>query len=62
VDLLAALVKGADWLRDSSLFTHVALAPSVNPDWGADAILVVLGLGAAGLGAIAFQRRDIAYA
>jgi ABC-2 type transport system permease protein len=62
VDLLAALVKGADWLRDSSLFTHIALAPSVNPDWGADAILVVLGFGAAGLGAIAFQRRDIAYA
>ncbi|HEX5417800.1 MAG TPA: ATP-binding cassette domain-containing protein [Chloroflexota bacterium] len=28
VDLLGALIRGADWLRDSSLFTHVALAPA----------------------------------
>jgi ABC-2 type transport system permease protein len=62
VDLLAALVKGTDWLRDSSLFTHIALAPSVNPDWGSDAIMVLLAFGLAALGGLAFQRRDIEYA
>jgi ABC-2 type transport system permease protein len=61
VDLLGSLIKGADWVRNSSLFTHVALAPSVKPDWGADAIVVLLGLGAAIIGAIAFQRRDVEY-
>ena len=62
VDLLAALVKNADLLKDSSLFTHIALSPAVKPDWGADAIMVLIGVGAAALGAVAFQRRDIVYA
>ena len=62
VDLLAALVKNADLLKDSSLFTHIALSPAVKPDWGADAIMVLIGVGAAALGAVAFQRRDVVYA
>jgi ABC-2 type transport system permease protein len=62
VDLLGALVKNLDILKNSSLFTHLALAPAAKPDWGADAVIVALGLGAAVLGALAFQRRDVAYA
>jgi ABC-2 type transport system permease protein len=62
VDLLAALLKNADLLKDSSLFTHIALSPGVKPDWGADAIMVLIGVGAAVLGVVAFQRRDIEYA
>jgi ABC-2 type transport system permease protein len=62
LDLVSALVKNADLLQDSSLFTHIALAPAVKPDWSADAIMVVLGLACAALGAMAFQRRDIEYA
>jgi ABC-2 type transport system permease protein len=61
VDLLGSLIRGADWLRDSSLFTHIALAPSVKPDWGTDAVIVVLGVAAAAIGAVAFQRRDVEY-
>lgn len=61
VDLLGSLVKGSTWLRDSSLFSHIALAPSAKPDWGTDAIIVGLGMGAAIIGAIAFQRRDVEY-
>jgi hypothetical protein len=34
----------------------------VKPDWGADMIMVALGLACAIVGAIAFQRRDITYA
>jgi len=62
VDLLGSLVKGSTWLRDSSLFTHVALAPAAKPDWGTDAIIVLVGVAAALIGVIAFLRRDIAYA
>jgi len=62
VDLLAALAKNGDLLKDSSLFTHIALSPGVKPDWGADVLMVLIGLGAALLGALAFQRRDIEYA
>jgi ABC-2 type transport system permease protein len=62
VDLLGAFIRNADWLKNTSLFTHLALAPAVKPDWGADAVMVLLGLGCAALGAVAFQRRDIEYA
>lgn len=61
VDLIGSLIKGANWLRDSSLFTHIALAPSVKPDWGTAAVIVLLGVVAAAIGAVAFQRRDVEY-
>jgi ABC-2 type transport system permease protein len=62
IDVLAALLKGADWLRDSSLFTHIAIAPAARPDWGSDISIVLLGLGLAVIGALALKRRDIEYA
>jgi len=62
VDLLGSFIKGADWLRNSSLFTHMALAPGVNADWGTNLIIVLLGAAAAVLGALAFRRRDVEYA
>jgi ABC-2 type transport system permease protein len=62
VDLIGSLIKGADWLRDSSLFTHMALAPAANPDWGTAAVIVLLAAAAAGIGAAMFGRRDIEYA
>jgi ABC-2 type transport system permease protein len=46
VDLLGSFIKGADWLRDSSLFTHMALAPAANPDWGTNLVIVALGAAA----------------
>jgi ABC-2 type transport system permease protein len=61
VDLIGSLLNGAVWLRDSSLFTHIALAPSVKPDWGTAAVIVLLGVVAAAIGAVAFQRRDVEY-
>jgi ABC-2 type transport system permease protein len=62
VDLLGSLIKGADWLRDSSLFTHMALAPAANPDWGTNAVIVLLSIAAAVVGALALNYRDVEYA
>jgi ABC-2 type transport system permease protein len=61
VDLLGSFLKGSDWLRDSSLFTHIALMPAAKADWGTAAIIALLGLSGAVLGILAFQRRDLAY-
>jgi ABC-2 type transport system permease protein len=61
VDLLGSFVKGMDWLRDSSVFTHVKLAPATKPDWGADALIVLIALVAAVVGAYFFGRRDLEY-
>jgi ABC-2 type transport system permease protein len=60
-DLLGTFVKGADWIRQSSIFTHISLAPAEKPDWDTAAIIVLLGLIALALGAAGFQRRDLAY-
>lgn len=62
LDLLSALIRNADWLKNASVFTHMELAPAVNPDWGSNAIMLLLGIVAAVAGLVAFQRRDIAYA
>src|SRR5207245_11322506 len=62
INLVGTLVKGHDWIRDSSLFTHIALAPATKPDWFQAAVLALLGLGMAALGAFAFHRRDVEYA
>lgn len=60
-DLLGTFVKGADWIRQSSLFTHISLAPAKKPDWDTAAIIILLGLLALVAGAVRFQRRDVAY-
>ncbi len=60
-ELLGSFIKGSDWLRESSLFAHIALAPAAKPDWGAAAVLVLLGAPAVILGAAAFQKRDVEY-
>lgn len=59
VNLVGSVIKGQDWIRDSSLFTHIALAPAAKPDWFQAAVLMLLGAGLAVLGAIAFHRRDL---
>lgn len=59
VNLVGAVIKGQDWIRDTSLFTHMALAPAAKPDWFQASALVLLGAGFAVLGAIAFHRRDL---
>ncbi len=62
VELVGSLVKGQDWIRDTSLLHHVELAPAAKPDWGQDLALVLIAVAMAVVGAIAFQRRDIEYA
>jgi ABC-2 type transport system permease protein len=62
VNLLGSFLKSLDWLRQTSLYTHIALMPSASPDWGSAAVLVGLGVVAALLGVTAFQRRDVEYA
>jgi ABC-2 type transport system permease protein len=62
VNLLGSFLRSLDWLRETSLYSHIALMPSASPDWGSAAVLVGLGLVAALLGVTAFQGRDVEYA
>ncbi|MDE3113641.1 MAG: ABC transporter permease subunit [Chloroflexota bacterium] len=62
VELVGSLVKGQDWIRDTSLLHHVELAPAVKPDWGEDLALVAIAAAMAAVGAVAFRLRDVEYA
>ncbi len=48
------------WLLDTSLMHQVALAPATDAAWGTNAVLVGIGLGLGLIGALLFNRRDLA--
>jgi ABC-2 type transport system permease protein len=60
VELIASLVTTNRLLLDSSVLSHIAPAPAANPDWTAAGWLSGLGLVAAVVGIIGFDRRDLA--
>ena len=59
VELVGGIGAVSNWLLDTSVFHHVASAPAVPPNWGADAVLAGIGLIAAMVGLLGFRRRDL---
>jgi ABC-2 type transport system permease protein len=59
VQIVGEIVNGNHWLLDTAIFRHMTAAPAVDPNWTADAIMVGLGLVAAGIGAAVFIHRDL---
>ncbi|MDE3193611.1 MAG: ABC transporter permease subunit [Chloroflexota bacterium] len=62
VTLIASLFSDQEWLKDTSIFSHIEIAPAAKPDWGEASIVFAVALAAAAIGALAFERRDIEYA
>jgi ABC-2 type transport system permease protein len=60
VQLIATFVTNSRLLVDTSVLSHIAPAPAASPNWGSAAGLGLVGVAAAGLGVIAFHRRDLA--
>jgi polyether ionophore transport system permease protein len=59
LEVVGASVNLPSWVLNLSVLHHVAPAPAVSPDWRAAAMLVMLALALAALGALALGRRDI---
>jgi ABC-2 type transport system permease protein len=62
VELIGTVIRVSHWVLDTSVLIHMAPAPAANPDWTSAAVLTVLGLAGATVGAIGFTRRDLASA
>ena len=62
INLVGSLIKGQDWIRDSSIYSHIKLAPAAKPDWGESSVILLIAVAAVAVAAGVFQRRDIEYA
>lgn len=60
IEMLSSGLNVNHWLLDTSVFNHIAFAPAADPKWTAAAILVILGTLLTVIGALAFNRRDLA--
>jgi ABC-2 type transport system permease protein len=59
LEMIGSAINLNHYILDISLLHHVALAPSVNPNWKADGILLGLGVIMVIVGAISFNSRDL---
>lgn len=59
IQMVSSGINLNHWLLDTAIFTHIALAPATNPNWGIDARLAAIGIILAIIGAIASNGRDL---
>ncbi len=59
LEMIGPAVKLNHWLLDTSLIHHIAYSPAATPRWGANAILLAIGVVLSAAGIWAFNRRDI---
>jgi polyether ionophore transport system permease protein len=62
VEVVGALIKADHWILDSSVLHHIRPAPAAPIEWTSVGVLVALGVGAAVIGLLVFERRDLANA
>jgi ABC-2 type transport system permease protein len=62
IEIIRSSVKANHWLLDTAVLSHIPPVPAADLNWTAIAWLAGLGLLAATLGLLAFNRRDLASA
>jgi ABC-2 type transport system permease protein len=59
LDFVGGLLDLPDWVLELSPFRHLASVPAVDMNVGAALVMLSVGLLAAAIGSLAFQRRDL---
>ena len=59
VEILGSVVTANHWILDLSGYHQMAAAPAVAVNWSANAVMIAIALGAAGVGVAVFDRRDV---
>jgi len=61
--LLVVIVGGigatSHWVLDTSVFHQMASAPAQSPHWGANGVMVAIGVAGALVGGFGLRRRDL---
>jgi ABC-2 type transport system permease protein len=60
LSLFGPLLNWPDWLVGLSPFDHVAMAPIHPIEWGTWSVMLAVGVVAAAIGFVGYQRRDLA--
>jgi putative exporter of polyketide antibiotics len=59
VELVGGIGALSHYVLDTSVFHQMASAPAVPANWEANAVMAGIGVVSAGIGALAFQGRDL---
>jgi ABC-2 type transport system permease protein len=59
IELIGAIIHASHWLLDTSVFFHMVPAPAANPNWSSGAVIAAIGVVAALVGVVFFNRRDV---
>jgi len=59
LQMIGSILNLNHWLLDLSILHHVALAPTVDPNWTSAGLLAGLGLAGCVFGVLRFQQRDL---
>jgi ABC-2 type transport system permease protein len=59
IDLMASLITAIRPMAKASIFHYVRLAPALDPDWTALAVLTALAVALAVAGVVLLERRDL---
>jgi ABC-2 type transport system permease protein len=62
IEIIGSSIRANHWLLDTAVLSHIPPVPAANLNWTATAWLVGLGIVAAAVGLVAFDRRDLATA
>lgn len=60
IDIVSSGLNLNHWITDTSVLLHMALSPAVSPNWTTAGTIAGLGVILCALGALAFNRRDLA--
>ena len=60
ISMISSGIKLNHWVLDTSIMTHMNLAPAVSPNWTSALVIILLGIAVALLGILRFNRRDLA--
>jgi len=59
IEMISSGINLNHWILDTSILTHMTLAPAVSPDWSSAAVITAIGVVAALLGILRFNNRDL---
>jgi ABC-2 type transport system permease protein len=60
IEMISSGINLNHWILDTSILNHIVFAPAASPRWSTDGLIIIIAIILCGIGAIIFNRRDLA--